>query len=279
MSEKEPNIFNYYEYNLFLRDFYEYSRAKNPGFSYRYLQQKTGVDPGYLVKVFQGKKNLSQKAIENFILVLKLNKVKAEYFKLMVLFTKAKTNEDTKIYFEKLLSYSKLSKRRVEKESYEYYQKWYYVAIRQLLSFYPFQDDYKSLAKMTLPAISETEAKGAIKLLLNLGFIKKSEEKEGFEITNKFLTTGEEWRSIAIRKFQLDTIHLAQKALDEVPKELRDISTVSCALSPDGFLKAREIIANFRTQMLELANQEECPNRAYHINIQLLPISEEWSPK
>jgi uncharacterized protein (TIGR02147 family) len=276
VAQSEPNIFDYFDYSQYLREYYEYARINNPGFSYRYIQQKTGVDPGYMFKVFQGKKNLSQDAALEFIKMLKLTKVKAEYFKSMVLFAKAKNNQDAQAYFEKLLTFSKLSFRKVDKDAYEYYQKWYYAAIRQILSYYPFIDDYKELAKMTVPAITEAEAKSSVQLLLSLGFIEKSPTKKGYELTSKFLTTGEEWRSIAIRKFQQDTILLAHKALDQIPKEERDISTVSLTMSEDGLKKAKEIIAAFRSQLLELANQEENANRAYHVNIQLIPIGVEW---
>lgn len=276
MSKPEPNIFDYYDYSQYLREYYEYERQHTPGFSYRYIQQKTGVDPGYMFKVFQGKKNLSQDAVLEFIKMMKLGKVKAEYFKAMVLFAKAKNNEDAQVYFEKLLTFSKLSIRKVDKESYEYYQKWHHAAIRQILSYYPFTDDFKALAKMTVPPITETEAKSSVHLLLSLGFIVKSTDKPGYELTSRFLTTGEEWRSIAIRKFQQDTIMLAHKALDHIPKEERDISTISLTMTEDGLKKAREIIASFRSQMLELANQEENANTAYHVNVQLIPIGATW---
>lgn len=275
MKTTEPNIFDYHEYSRYLRDNYEHLRDHTSWFSYRFIQDKTGVDPGYMVKVFQGKKNIAQKVVPKFVKMLKLGKSKAEYFEIMVLFAKAKSNQDTKMYFEKMLSFSQLGAKKVEKDSYEYYQEWYYAAVRQILKYYPFEGDFEALGKMTEPSITTAQAKKAIRLLISLGFIRKSKDTLKYELVDQFLTTGEKWKSIAIRKFQQDTIMLAHKALD-MPKENRDISTVTMTLSEDGLKKAKAIVSNFRSQMLELANKETEVNKAYHVNIQVIPIGKSW---
>jgi uncharacterized protein (TIGR02147 family) len=266
-----PNIFNYLDCVKYLRDYYKARHAIDRWFSYRYIQNKTGIDPGYLYKVFQGAKPPPMKKVGMLAEVLKLNKRESEYFNLLVLYNKAKSNEEIRRYFEKIVSYSELSARKVETREYEYYTKWYHVAIRQLLSCTDFTGDYKSLAKMTVPPISEGEAKKAVALLCSLGFVKKDPDGV-FRITDRFLTTGNDWQSIAVRRFQQDTIMLAHKALDTVDKDHRDISTATVTLSAEGFAEARERIRQFRNDMLELASRQENPAGAYHINIQMIPI-------
>src|SRR5208337_4518302 len=58
-----PVIFDYLDYVKYLRDYYESRHKIDRWFSYRYIQSRTGIDPGYLFKVFQGKKTLPQKKI------------------------------------------------------------------------------------------------------------------------------------------------------------------------------------------------------------------------
>jgi len=277
MGNKGPDIFGYYDYAKYLRDHYEHFRVLNTWYSYRYIQSRTGVDPGYLVKVFQGRKNLSEAAVPRFAQLLKLNKLEAEYFGLMVVFAKAGTNEETRHCFERLLSYSRLETRKLDKESYQYYEKWYYAAIRQILSYYPFRGDYEALGAMTEPAISAAEAKKAVQLLEKLGLIVCM--GSGWEVTSRFITTGPEWRSIAIRHYQEETLLLARYALESLPKEERDISTVSVTLSEEGLAKAKEMLTAFRHSLLEMAGKEEKANRAYHLNLQLIPVSKPWKQK
>jgi uncharacterized protein (TIGR02147 family) len=266
-----PNIFLYFDSVKFLRDYYEARHSIDRFFSYRYIQAKTGIDPGYLYKVFQGIKPLPVKKTGILAEVLKLDKRESEYFNLLVLYNKAKSNDEIKRYFEKMLSFTELSKRKVATKEYEYYSKWYHAAIRQILSYFNFTGNYAALAKMTVPEISASEAKNAVKLLCTLGFVKKT-AKGAFEVTDKFLTTGEHWHKVGVRRFQQDTIMLAKSALDTVDKSLRDISTVTITLSPDGFQEAIARIKTFRHDMLELANRQSNPDGAYHINVQMIPI-------
>ncbi|MBF0430602.1 MAG: DUF4423 domain-containing protein, partial [Fibrobacteria bacterium] len=158
---------------------------------------------------------------------------------------------------------------------YEFYQKWYYTAVREALNYYPFKGDYAELAKLLIPQITESEAKKAIALLKRLKFIKKNKQGR-FALTSRFISTGDEWRSIAIRSFQKETIQLAINALDTIPKDMRDISTVTVTLSPDSVAKVKEKLTAVRQEVLKIAHQEENASGAYHVNFQLLPIAKHW---
>jgi uncharacterized protein (TIGR02147 family) len=270
-----PAIFDYFDYVKYLRDYYEARHSADRWFSYRYIQTRTGIDPGYLYKIFQGKKPLAQKMVEPLAGTLKLSKRESAYFALLVRYGNAKSNEEIRLCFEQLVSYSEVIARKVDAGQYEYYTRWYHAALRQILTYYPFKDDYEFLAKMTVPAISAREAKKAVALLHKLGFIKETSDGH-WRVIDRFLSTGEDWHSIGIRAFQRDTIMLASQALDTVPKTRRDISTVSVTLSEEGFKEAGELIKQFRRDMLELANRQEPPMGAYHMNIQLIPIGRVW---
>jgi uncharacterized protein (TIGR02147 family) len=270
-----PVIFNYLDFVKYLRDYYEARHAIDRWFSYRYIQSRTGIDPGYLFKVFQGKKSLPQKKTAQFAKLLCLTKKEKEYFTLLLLYSKAKSNDEIRQYFEKMLLYSEVTARKVDVHEYEYYTKWYHAALRQILSYYPFRGDYKELARMTVPAITPAEAKKGVEVLCKLGFAERTADG-GLRVIDRFLSTGEDWRSIAVRGFQQDTIALARWSLDSVDKDLRDVSTVTVTLSEEGFREARERIRQFRRDILELVNRQDRPTGAYHVNIQMFPIGRRW---
>lgn len=236
-----PSVFDYLDYIKYIREYYEARHAVDRWFSYRFIQSKTGIDPGYLFKVFLGKKPLPQKKISALAKVFNLGKREADYFTMLVMYGQAKSNETIRKYFERMLSFSEVATRTVTVREYAYYTKWYHAAIRHLISCTEFRGDFKALAKMTVPAISENEAKKAVALLCSLGFVSKDQDGV-YRITDRFLTTGNQWQSIAVRRFQQDTILLAHQALDTVDKNLRDISTATVALSSEGFTEARERI-------------------------------------
>ena len=266
-----PVVFDYLDYVKFLRDYYSARHSSDRWFSYRYIQSKTGIDPGYLFKVFQGKKALPQKKVPAIAEMLDFGKREKEYFTLLVLYGKAKSNENIRRYFEKLLQFREIPARTVMAGEYEYYTKWYYAALRQILSIVTFRGNYASLARMTVPAITPGEAKKGVSLLCKLGLVKKLDDGT-FRVADQFLSTGEEWHSIGVRRFQQETIGLAHRALDTVPRDQRDISTVTVTLSKEGFNEARERIRRFRQDMLELVNMNGDPAGVYHVNIQMIPI-------
>jgi uncharacterized protein (TIGR02147 family) len=59
-----PEVFEYTEYRSYLKDWFEMQKPVTPYLSFRYLARKTGVDAGYLVRVFQGSKHLNENAIQ-----------------------------------------------------------------------------------------------------------------------------------------------------------------------------------------------------------------------
>ena len=266
------NIFEYFDYHKYLLDYYNEKKNTDKFFSYRYMSQHLGIDAGYLVKVLQGQKNITVNSAPVFATLLKLNKKETKYFELMILFSKAKSNAEITSYFEKMLPFTEMKHTRVESDKYEFYQKWYHSAIREIIGFSGFRGDYKALAEMVLPPIKPLVAKKSVELLIRLGLITKNETGT-FTLTTRFLTTGEEWRSIAVRKFQNETIELAKQALDTIPKEDRDISTMTVSLSSASFEDIRERLRQFRRVIFEIAEKEARADGAYQLNLQLFPIS------
>lgn len=271
------SIYNYYDYRLFLKDFYTEKKDEAPYFSYRYISQKVKMDSSYLIKVFQGNLHISAKKIDLFTELCGLSKKESLYFENLVYFCKAKTEKERKLYFEKLLSQSSSSQKRLEKKQYKFFQKWYYSATWSLLNFYDFSGNFDKLASMHAPAISIKETKESIRLLLDLNLV--SIDKNGiYKVTDQNITTGSEWSSIAISQYQQEMIRKAGEALERFPKKERNISTVTMNLPNDMLSIVEELTHNYRKSLIQLANSSENEdisnsNRVYQLNIQFFPIS------
>jgi uncharacterized protein (TIGR02147 family) len=268
------DIFEYIDYRKLLKDLYIERRAENQYFSYRYIAQKVGFSSaGFFANIIQGKRNISPEFIFGFARVFKLKKAETEYFELLVNFDQAKNHEQKKYYFEKILS-SKRSKIKItEKQQYEFYSKWYYTAVREVLDIFKFRgEEYNELAKMVSPPITTAEAKKSIGLLINMGLIRKN--KEGwFEQVDPFISTGYEAQSIAITNFLVSTLDLAKQAIDRYPRDRRSISALSFSVSNDGYKAIDERLKTFRREILEIAKADKNRDRIYHVNFQIFPLS------
>jgi len=266
-------ILDYLDYRDFLKDFYETKKKENPWFSYRFMARRVDMDASHLVKILQAKRHIAPRSIRKFIFLCGLRGKEADYFETLVQFNKAKTDREVRKAYEHLLSLKDVKKYTLEKNQYEYYQKWYYSAIFTLLQYYPFKGDYAALAKKLSPAIKPSEAKRAVKLLKDLKLIRK--KKDGnFELTNEFITTGEECRSIMIKSFQEETMRLAAESLHRHYKQDRNISTVTITIDRRDLETVDEMVGQFRNQLMKLAKETEKPDSVYQLNVQLFPMTE-----
>lgn len=266
------SVKDYMEYRDYLRDYFAEMKQHNPCYSLRFIGNRVSVDPSHLVKIFQRQRHIGNALVENFINSCGLNGSDAEYFENLVRFNKTKNDRDSKIYFEKLLALRGVDARSLDKDQYEYYTKWYYSAILTLLDFHPFTGDYAILAEKLNPPITATAAKRAVSLLKRLGLIRKT--KTGiWELTSNIITTGDHYRSFAVKTFQEETMRLAIEALERHPPEERDISTVTITLSKKNIGTVREVIRQCRETLLQLAAEEDRADRVYQLNFQFFPLT------
>lgn len=268
----EPDLYRYYDYQAYLRDYYDWRKGVHAYFSLRYIGGKVGLDAGLVVKILQGKRHLSVKKIPAFAELMKLAKRRAEYFELLVLYGRAKTDREARRHFERLITFTGLGGKPLDRSQFEFYQEWYYTAVRELLHIHPFRGDYEALAALLVPAITPKEARKAVALLERLGMIRK-DGGDAYALTDKYITTGEDWRSLAVKDFQRKALELAGHALEKVPREARDISTVSLTIDGQGMEKIRERVHQFHQDMLEISEQCGTGDRVYQVNLQIFPLS------
>jgi uncharacterized protein (TIGR02147 family) len=266
------SIVEYLDYRDFLKDFYEEKKAERSFFSYRLFGSKVAVDASYLAKVLMKNRHISDKSIAKFIEFCGLEDIAGEYFETLVHFAKARSSRESKLLFEKLMSHKGVGANTLIKHQYAFYQKWHCSAIRSILDFFDFKGDYRALAEKVSPPISVKDAKAAVKLLEQLGLISKDANGR-YRMTNAAITTGPEWQSLAIQKYQEETISLSQESLSRHPKRHRDVSTITMNISEKGFQEIKERIREFRGSIIKYVNEQPASDRVVQLNIQLFPLS------
>jgi uncharacterized protein (TIGR02147 family) len=66
----------------------------------------------------------------------------------------------------------------------------------------------------------------------------------------------------------------AAEALDTIPREEREISSITLCVSHEVLLDLKERIREFRRELLQLAELEGEPERVVQLNFQLFPLSD-----
>jgi uncharacterized protein (TIGR02147 family) len=270
------DVFEYIDYRQLLKDLYEDRKQKQSFFSYRYIAQKVGFSSaGFFTNIIQGKRNISPEFIFRFAEVFKLKKDETGYFELLVNFDQAKDHNRRRYYFEKILGHRKSKIKITDVQQYEFYSTWYYTAVREIIDFLPFKDDYEDLAKRVSPPIKPAEAKKAVEFMERTGLIRKNEDGV-YEQADMFISTGYEARSVAITNFLMATCDLAREAVDRYPREKRSMSTLTFTLSEEGFKAMEERLKSIRREILEIVRDDKGKrkqDRVYHMNFHLYPLS------
>jgi uncharacterized protein (TIGR02147 family) len=271
------SIFDYFDYQLFLKDHIDSRKKGKTWFSYRYLAAKLSMDHSNLIKIVLGKRHASGKNVIAITKVLKFNPKEAEYFKTLVEFNKTKNQAKTKLLFEKLVAIKNISLKKLEPNQYDYYRHWYYTAIYSLLDYYEFTDDYAALAAEINPPITVKQARETIELLEKLLLIRK--EKDGRYVqSEKLISTGQRWHSVAIQTFQEETLKLAISSLSNHPKNVRDISTLTMSLGKPEMEAIRELSKQYRKSIIKVISESGPGDSVYQLNMQFFPLTKPaWS--
>jgi uncharacterized protein (TIGR02147 family) len=268
-------IFSYTDFRKYLTDYYEDRKKDDPRFSFRSLTALGGINPGNFSKMLKGERNFSLAAAIKLSHALKMNKREREYFQSMVQFCQAENHEDKKRYFEELMAFKESAVRVLDAGHYRFYEKWYYSAVREALAFFPLTDEnFDTLGKCIIPVISAKQVAQAIGLLLSLNLI----EKDGnslYKRTDALISTGNDIRSLTLNNFVINTMKLAEQAINRGLKET-NLSSVTFSVSGEDFREVQEEIRRCRRRIMEIAKESTTPDRVYQFNIQLFPLTQRY---
>jgi uncharacterized protein (TIGR02147 family) len=270
------SIYAFLDYREFLRQDFAERKARNAKFSYRSLAKKLGINSGTIVRIMSGKRNLSRKMLPRLISFLKLKNQEARYLGLLVALDKSKTVQDQQAQYAEIVKLRGERKRSVGTDKHAYYQQWYYTAVRELLRLAGPRPDYDGLAAALIPAITPRQAALAVEELERLGFVERGADG-GLRVKDSHITTGDKWQGVAVHAFQIAMLQKAIEAMEWFPKEDRDVSTVTVALSDSGLARSREIMRRAREEILDIEESDPKRDRVFQLNIQLFPLSKRLS--
>ena len=192
-----PEVLDYLEYREYLKDWFVETKKDNPFTSYRYLGQKTGVDPAWLVRVFQKEGHLNESTLPVFIRICGLDDRRAEYFKTLYRFNKTKAKQTLSELYYKLLELRSLETRVLSEPELAYFGSWACAALRALIGITKDTSDITGLGKHLNPPISQDDARNALGILKQLGLVVP-DGTGGWNITDQIISTGGEVkRSVA----------------------------------------------------------------------------------
>lgn len=275
--ENEKSIFDYMDYRSFVSDFIAAKKELNSSYSMRALASRIQCNPGFFNRILRGERNLMPSHLLELGKVMKLSRKEQQYFELLVSYNHAKKQNERDHFFELLQQFKKTAIKQLDIDQYGLYSHWYFLVLRELLSIVPCKIgsdlSYRKIGKMLNPAISPSEVKDALELLLRLGVI--NEDQDGnLKPTDNFTASGTDLPQVIVNRFLLEFADLARRAIDAFPRNQRRFSTLTFSISQDGYTKIAERIDEFRRDLLKIVeNDQQVLDRVYHLNFHLFPVT------
>ena len=268
------NVFEYVDYRNYLSDYFTEKKKRSRYFSHRYFCNKLGLkSTNFILLVIQGKRNISNELCFKISLILRHSQLESAYFVNMVFFSQSKNYKEKNEYWGRMKELRQKTRfGKINEYQYDYYTNWYNIAVRELVTMMKKPIDFKKLAKLVKPQITATEARKSLKLLLKLGLLQ--ETTEGYVQKDKVIRTDNSLNSLAVFNYHVKMSTIATEVLEQYKREERNFSSCSMNLSATSYQKAVQHINELREKLMTLCEEEEHPDRVYHINFQLFPVSE-----
>jgi uncharacterized protein (TIGR02147 family) len=266
------SLFETEDYRAWLKARYEERKRSNAHFSYRFMAQRIDMDPGQLVKVLQGRLHLSENHLGAVAKLFGLDARGEKFLLALVRFGKAVRKEEVESRWEELQALKEIQAKELAQDQYEFYNNWIPTALRGLLSLNEADQSVANLARRLSPRPTQDEVAKALALLERLGLVERNDD-DRLRILDKHIRTGDLWKEKTVRAFQTETLRLAEQSLESVPPARRDITTLTLTLAEKDLGFLRERAAEFRRDLIRLAEESEPADSVFQVNIQIFPFT------
>ncbi len=282
MNECLKSIFEYTDYRCYLRDYVAHRRRSNAAFSYRSIAHRMQCDAGWFNRIVTGKRNISAEHVLKLTAILAMNKKERNYFELLVQFNQAKKQAEKDHYFEQMHQFRLTRVKEVSVQQYAMYSHWYYVVIREFLHVVKERCTpvtAEMLRDHIEPRVKLGEVQDALLALEKLGIVQHNEEG-GYELRDRFITTGAAAPQVIVNRILIEFMELAKAAIDRVPRGQRSMSSVTFSASAATCAKIQSRVDEIRREILAMVEADpEQPSRVFHLNLHLFPVSKPYKER
>ncbi|WP_290745243.1 TIGR02147 family protein [Fibrobacter sp. UBA4309] len=273
------DVFEYTGYRQYIADFYAERKVKS-AFTWREFARMAGFASSVHLKyVSEGRFNLGEESVERVAKAMGLRGNRLEYFRAMVEFDHAATDNIKKEIFDRMLSIAKRSDAKVvEADAYRYFDSWKNPVLRELAPSMPGAKPL-ALAKACRPKITAAEVSDSLNFLVKANMLQK-DENGNYVQTNRSITAGPmKVTPAVIRGLHHQMGELALDTIEGVPQNERHFSGVTLGITQGAYDEIVAEIDAFRKRIVEIATRETETDEVYRLNIQFFPMTNKSSKK
>ena len=161
---------------------------------------------------------------------------------------------------------------RLDAAQSAYHSEWYIPAVFELSGCVDFDPDPRAIAKRLLPAISPKQAEAALEVLCELGLLVPAAHGR-LKPAESIVETPEGPLGHHVVQYHRAMMQRAAEALDLVPREEREIASLTIAVSPERMRALKAELEAFRYALAERYQADPRAERVVQVNFQMFPLS------
>lgn len=268
------DIHDYLEYRTFLKDAFRIEKDAGRITGQRDIATFLGLkSSGHVSWILQGKRDLMPRLVPRMAQLLRLSPTETEYLELLVEHNDTDNSDDRRRAMGGISRSQVAGKLRITPGKVSYLSSWRNAAIRELVAIGNFRrDDAAKLGATLEPPATAQEVLDSLTILEELELVQR--DQDGFfRRRDSILAAGVDSSPEAVRGFQDSILELSRRALREIPREEREISTITFSASPERFQKIRTRLKEMRQEILTLIRTDPDPTTVYQLSIQAFPAS------
>jgi plasmid maintenance system antidote protein VapI/DNA-binding MarR family transcriptional regulator len=255
MNENQENVKFPLDFHFLLQREFMGRCRKNPRYSIRAFARALKINHSTLSKLIRGKRRITKSTLLQLGPHLGLSAKEIEHF------VSRLNSEEVAA-----MNYHQLSL-----DLYQIIADWYHYAIFELITLKDFQPNHRWIAKKL--QITPTEVTSAVDRLTRVGLIEIKNHRKWIQKTPLITTVGNEFTAAAFRELQRGILKKAILALEEIPFEFRDQSSMTMAVNSSMLPEAKKKIKNFRRNLCKFLQKNKERDAVYQLGISLYPLT------
>jgi len=270
IDNHRPEIFRYFDYRLFLKDYFEFLSKKDRKYSMRWIAQKAGLkSPQLLTMILKNERKLSTENAQLIAHALGFSEKEEEYLLILLELESASHKEKQLEILDRIrFQFQNGLFKDLTDTGFEYIRKWFYPAIREMCAIKDLNMNANIIAEAF--AISGEEAQEALDLLVDRGFL--SLEKDQYRRAESSIKAADYVSPLIMAQYHLQMLEQSFKAM-QLKRDIRHFDCLTVALSSKDIEIVRDKIRQFIREIDMIGEQAGKRDDVFQMNIQFFSMT------
>ena len=268
-----PNLFEYHDYQMYLKDWLAHQRANQTDFSIAAIAKKAGISPSLLTMYFKNQRSITQKSLKLIAKAMGLTASEQNYLIHLWTISESKDRNQKINALQKLKKYQTYKKLdHAESRIFTYLSKWLNVSIRELAKHQNFIDDPEWIQQQLVFKASLQEIRESLKFLFENNFLIKTDSGKIIQKENQLSAFGEVFK-VALSQFHAKMFELTIKSIAEVASEDRQILGHTTLLTRTQFTDLKKQMSKMINKYSEDLGKDAKSGNVFHISLSAIPLT------